>query len=57
MAKLIIFTCADYSLIVSSGKSRRLKRLSFQLFYQDVVTMVKITLKRILLNNHLNLLS
>ena len=46
MAKPIIFTCADYSLIVSSGKSKRLKRLSFQVFYQDVVTAVKIALRK-----------
>ena len=52
-----MFSYVGYSLTVSSGKNNRLKGLGFKVFYQNVVTMVKIALKKILLNNHLNLLS
>ena len=52
-----MFNYVGYSLTVSSGKNNRLKGLRFKVFYQNVVTMVKIALKKILLNNHLNLLS
>ena len=56
MAKPFILSYVDYNLTVSLGKSRRVRGLSFKVFYQHVVTVVKIALKKILLNNRLNLL-
>ena len=56
MVKPFILSHVDYNLTVSLGKSRRPKGLSFMVFYQHVATVVKTTLKKILLNNRLNLL-